>query len=57
MSPEIVLDRLGADDNHKSNIKGNDYRLIAIVNYQANVVAIRFFETHSEYDRIDAGTI
>ena len=39
------------------NIKGNDYRLIAAVNYQAGVLAIRFFGTHAEYDRIDAETI
>ena len=39
------------------NIKGNDYRLIATVNYQASVLAIRFFGTHAEYDQIDAETI
>jgi|SRR5665213_125077 len=36
------------------NIKGNDYRLIARVQYQAGILAIRFFGTHAEYDRIDA---
>ena len=36
------------------NIKGNDYRLIASVQYQAGVRAIRFFGTHAEYDKIDA---
>jgi mRNA interferase HigB len=36
------------------NIKGNDYRLIAALQYQAGVVAIRFFGTHAEYDEIDA---
>lgn len=36
------------------NIKGNDYRLIARVQYQAGVVAIRFFGSHVEYDQIDA---
>jgi len=39
------------------NIKGNDYRLIAHVQYQAGVLAIRFFGTHTEYDKIDAETI
>ena len=39
------------------NIKGNDYRLITTVNYQAGVLAIRFFGTHAEYDQIDAETI
>ena len=36
------------------NIKANDYRLVALVQYQAGVVMIRFFGTHEEYDRIDA---
>jgi mRNA interferase HigB len=39
------------------NIKGNDYRLIARLQYQAGVVAIRFFGTHAEYDQIDADTV
>jgi mRNA interferase HigB len=39
------------------NIKGNDYRLVAAVQYQAGVVAIRFFGTHAEYDRINAETV
>ena len=39
------------------NIKGNDYRLIARVQYQASVLAIRFFGTHTEYDEIDAETV
>jgi mRNA interferase HigB len=39
------------------NIKGNDYRLVAALQYRAGVVAIRFFGTHSEYDRIDAETV
>jgi mRNA interferase HigB len=39
------------------NIKGNDYRLVAALQYQAGTVAIRFFGTHSEYDRIDAETV
>lgn len=39
------------------NIKGNDFRLIAAVQYQAGVVSIRFFGTHAEYDKIDAETV
>jgi hypothetical protein len=32
------------------NIKGNHYRLVARVQYQASVLVIRFFGTHAEYD-------
>jgi mRNA interferase HigB len=39
------------------NIKGNDYRLIASVQYQASVLVMRFFGTHAEYDEIDAETV
>jgi mRNA interferase HigB len=39
------------------NIKGNDYRLIARVQYQAGALAIRFFGTHAEYDKIDAEAV
>lgn len=39
------------------NIKGNDYRLVARIQYQAATMAIRFFGTHAEYDEIDAETI
>ena len=36
------------------NIKANDYRLISLVQYQAGVLMIRFFGTHSDYDQVDA---
>jgi mRNA interferase HigB len=39
------------------NIKGNDFRLIARIQYPAGVLAIRFFGTHAEYDDVDAETI
>jgi len=39
------------------NIKGNDFRLVTAIQYQAGVVVIRFFGTHAEYDNIDAETI
>jgi mRNA interferase HigB len=39
------------------NINGNDYRLVAVVQYRAGLIAIRFFGRHAEYDRIDAETV
>jgi mRNA interferase HigB len=39
------------------NIKGNDYRLVARLQYQAGILAIRFFGTHAEYDEVDAETV
>lgn len=39
------------------NIKANDFRLVAIVQYRAGVLAIRFFGTHEEYDEINAETV
>ncbi len=39
------------------NIKANDYRLVALVQYQAGVAMIRFFGSHEEYDKVDAETI
>ena len=35
------------------NIKGNSYRLIAIVIFASKKVYIRFIGTHSEYDKIN----
>ena len=39
------------------NIKGNYYRLIVKVNYDYQMVWIRFIGTHAEYDKIDATKI
>jgi mRNA interferase HigB len=39
------------------NIKGNNYRLIVKINFQYQMMWIRFIGTHKEYDRIDANSI
>ena len=39
------------------NIKGNSYRLVAIVIFFSGKAVIRFVGTHPEYDRIDASNI
>jgi len=38
------------------NIKANDYRSIALIQYLDGVLMIRFFGSHEEYDGIDAET-
>ena len=39
------------------NIKGNDCRLIAVVQYTRGVLMIRFFGSHENYDKVDAETV
>ena len=39
------------------NIKGNTYRLIIKINFDYQMIWIRFIGTHAEYDKINAKTI
>lgn len=39
------------------NIKGNDYRLVVAVNYEHQIVFIKWIGTHADYDRIDVRTV
>lgn len=39
------------------NIKGNNYRLIVKINYDFQMVWIRFIGTHAAYDKINANEI
>ena len=39
------------------NIKGNDYRLVAAINYDFGIVYIRFIGTHKDYDKINSEEI
>jgi len=47
-----TVDYIG-NDRYVFNIKGNDYRLVAIVIFASKKVYIRFIGTHDEYNRID----
>ena len=39
------------------NIKGNHYRIIIKINYDYQMIWIRFVGTHSAYDKVDANKI
>lgn len=49
--------RILSDSRICFNIKGNHYRLIVKVLYQAQVVYVKFVGTHAEYDKINAETV
>ena len=39
------------------NIKGNDYRLVVAINYEYQVLLIKWLGTHKEYDKIKVGEV
>ena len=58
---ELKQHFLSADyvGNHRVvfNIKGNDYRLVAIIIYVSQKIYVRWIGTHAEYDKIDARNV
>lgn len=55
---DLKQDFLSADyvgnSRYVFNIRGNNYRIIAVVVFFAGRMVIRFVGTHQEYDKIDA---
>lgn len=51
-----TVDYVG-NDRYVFNIKGNKYRLVAMIFFDIRTVFIRFIGTHAEYDKIDCSTI
>ena len=50
------LDYVG-NNRYVFNIKGNNYRLVAIIIFASQKVYIRYIGTHKDYDKIDASNI
>lgn len=45
------------NDRFVFNIRGNRYRLVAMVFFDIRTIFIRFIGTHNEYDRINVSKI
>jgi mRNA interferase HigB len=50
------VDAVG-NDRFVFDIRGNNYRIVALIFFDVRTVYIRFVGTHKEYDRIDCSTI
>lgn len=49
------VDNVG-NDRYCFNIKGNDFRLIALILFKTRTVFILWFGTHAEYDKLSKTT-
>ncbi len=45
------------NDRYVFNIKGNKYRLVAMIFFDIRTLFIRFIGTHAEYDKVDCTEI
>ena len=45
------------DNRFVFNIKGNQYRMVAMIFFSVRTVYIRWFGSHSEYDKINVSKI
>ena len=48
----LSADYIG-NERYVFNIKGNEYRLIAMIHFDIRTMYIRFIGTHEEYNKID----
>lgn len=45
------------NDRYVFNIKGNKYRIVAMIFFDKRTLFVRFVGTHAEYDKINCSTI
>jgi mRNA interferase HigB len=45
------------NDRYIFDIKGNKYRMVAMIHFNVRTAYIRFVGTHKQYDKIDAKNI
>ena len=45
------------NDRYVFDIRGNKYRIIAVVVFVGEIVDVRFIGTHAEYDKINSKTV
>ena len=45
------------NDRYVFNIKGNHYRLVALIHFRVRTVYVLFVGKHQQYDKIDASVI
>jgi mRNA interferase HigB len=45
------------NDRFVFNIRGNNYRIVAMIFFDIRTIYIRFVGTHKEYDKISCSTI
>jgi mRNA interferase HigB len=50
------VDAVG-NDRYVFNIRGNHYRLVALIQFSVRTVYVLFVGTHVEYDKIDAAKV
>lgn len=50
------VDAVG-NDRFVFNIRGNNYRLVAMIFFDVRTVFIRFVGHHKDYDKIDCATV
>lgn len=50
------VDSVG-NDRYVFNIRGNNYRIVALIFFDNRTVFIRFVGTHAAYDKIDCAAI